>query len=105
MKSIAYKPLTFGMITLLLVSLVGCSMFNTDKGRKSSLTKEEHLRRGKALLNEGKHKDAWIEFKNALQIDPKDPDVHFQLARTYSKMNDFGSAFKELQLTVDFDPA
>ncbi|MBI1748772.1 MAG: tetratricopeptide repeat protein [Acidobacteria bacterium] len=102
MKSAAGKVLAGVFLPLLLVFLANCSIF--DKGKKPTFTKEEYLRRGKAFLKDGKHKEAWIEFRNAELVDPKDAEVHFQLAQAYGKLNDIGSAFRELQQAVDLDP-
>lgn len=102
MKLIGFRLGFCGMLVLLLLSFTQCSMF--DKNKKATLSKEEYVQRGKAFLKEGKYKDAWIEFRNALQLDAKDADVHYQLAITYAKLNDVSSAYREIQQAVELNP-
>lgn len=52
--------------------LVGCSQEN--------LTTEEHVQRAKDFSRQGKTQEAQIELRNALQQDPKNPQVHLLMA-------------------------
>jgi tetratricopeptide (TPR) repeat protein len=61
-----------------------------------------------AYLKNQQYQEALLEFKNVLQIDPKDADGHYQLALTYLKLGSFPdvqAAFGELRRTVEIDPA
>ena len=46
---------------------------------------DEHLTRGKAYVEEERFREAIIEFKSALQIDPNLADVHYELAHAFIK--------------------
>lgn len=52
--------------------LGGCSQEN--------LTTEEHVQRAKDFSRQGKTQEAQIELRNALQQDPKNPQVHLLMA-------------------------
>lgn len=47
-----------------------------------------HLERGQAYLKDPKLNEAAIEFKNVLQIVPRDVQGHYQLASTYLWLGD-----------------
>jgi tetratricopeptide (TPR) repeat protein len=84
----------------LLLVTVGC--FQTSPEAK----KAKHRERGVAYFEKAKYAEALIEYKNVLQIDPKDGDAHYRLALTYMKMGgltNLQQAFAELSKTVELD--
>jgi cellulose synthase operon protein C len=82
---------------LLLLSLSGCS-------RDPNVRKQKYLESGERFFARTDYKGAAIQFRNALQIDPKFTPAHYQLARTYLKMQDWNDAYKELITTVGLAP-
>ncbi len=46
-----------------------------------------------------------IQFRNAIQIDPRYAAAHYQLARTYLAAGNPAAAFREFNQTVGLDPA
>jgi tetratricopeptide (TPR) repeat protein len=66
---------------------------------------DEFRERGAAYFEEGQFKEAIIEFKNVLKIDPNDAEAHHQLARSYIANQKFREAFWELNETVRLDPS
>jgi len=80
----------------------GCSQMSAEE------KKAEHEKRGQAYFAEEKYLEAIIEYKNVVQIDPKDAKAHYQLALIHMKlggMTDLQQAFGELAKTVDLDPS
>ena len=65
----------------------------------------EHRRRAEAYLEEEKHAEAIIEFKNMLQVDPNLADVHHGLAKALIGEKKIRQAYWELQETVRLDPS
>jgi tetratricopeptide (TPR) repeat protein len=65
----------------------------------------EHQARALAYLEEGKHAEAVIEFKNALQVDPNRADAHHGLAKALIGQKKIRLAYWELQETVRLDAA
>jgi len=65
----------------------------------------EHRKRAEAYLEEGKHAEAIIEFKNMLQVDPNLSDAHHGLAKAFIGEKKIRQAYWELQETVRLDPS
>jgi len=84
---------------VLAVSVTGCS-------RDPNVKKQKYLASGKKYFEEGKYREAGIQFSNALQVDPKFAEAHYELARTYIHMDPpaIQSAYMELRRAVDLKP-
>src|SRR5207245_11496037 len=68
--------------------------------------KAKHMERGVKYFQNSQYHEAVIEFKNVVQIDPKDADGHYRLALTYLKFGDIPNlqaAFGEFTKTVELD--
>src|SRR5262245_51041508 len=63
--------------------------------------KAQHMSRGEEYFTAGKYKEAEIEFRNALQIDPKLAAGHAQLGKTYLALKDPRNAFAEFQRALE----
>jgi len=64
----------------------------------------QHRKRAEAYLEEGKHAEAIIEFKNMLQMDPNLADAHHGLAKALIGEKKVRQAYWELEETVRLDP-
>ena len=64
------RALVAVLCILLVAGFAGCS--------KES-KKEGHFKKGEAYLAESKFREAIIEFKNVLQIDPNDAKAYYKL--------------------------
>ena len=83
----------------LIFAFAGCSQSPEAK-------KAKHMERGINYFQNAQYQEAVIEFKNVVQLDPKDADGHYRLALTYLKFGDIPhlqAAFGELTKTVDLD--
>lgn len=85
------------LILSLLVLVAGCADDQEKKGR--------HYQKGVEYVAAGNEKAAIIEFRNAVQLDPKYADARYQLGLAYLKTNQLGEAFKELERAASLDPA
>ena len=63
-----------------------------------------YLHRGEKYFKAGNYPAAEIEFRNAIVLDPKFEQAHFQLARTYLKLSYVNDAFRELETTIGLNP-
>ena len=81
---------------LLLTLLFGC----TDEEKK----KDVHFKKAMAYQSENKDKEAIIELRNAIQIDPKYAEARYQLGLLYLKSGEARQAFEELQRAATLDP-
>src|SRR5919106_1256473 len=70
-----------------------------------NVKKQQYLERGVKYHAEGKHNEAIIQFKNALQIDPKFGPAALALGRAYRAKSWSGDAVRELRRAVELDPA
>ena len=69
---------------ILLVLLVGCG--GADE------RKDAYLAKGRELFAAGNYEKARLEFKNAVQIQPKDAEARFALAETLEKLENWQGA-------------
>jgi tetratricopeptide (TPR) repeat protein len=98
MTAIAIPRGTYRLLfhpAFLLALLVACS--------SQAERKAQHMTRGEAYLQDGKYREAEIEFRNALQIDPKFAVGHAQLGKTYLALKDPRSAFAEFRRALELD--
>jgi tetratricopeptide (TPR) repeat protein len=83
-------------INFLLISVPGCS-------RDPEVMKQKHFERGDRYFEQGKYREAAIEFLNATKIDPQFTKAHRQLAETYIRLQTWPEAYRELQRTAELD--
>ncbi len=77
------------LFTVILVTVLTISGCGSDEDKKTS-----HFQKGKAHFEQGEYKRAEIEFKNAIQIDPKYIEAFISLGDTYLKLGDLQGAFQ-----------
>lgn len=83
--------------TLVLGSVSGCS-------RDPNKQKHKYLESGKRYADEGKLREAIIQFSNALKVDRNFGDAHYELAKVYLKQGSALPGYAELLRTVDLMP-
>ena len=87
------------LLLLCLAGLLsGCSLGNTYR-------KNRYLESGKRFAQEGKISQATIEFKNAIQLDPKFTPAHYELGKLANKAGNATMAFMEFSEVIERDPA
>lgn len=95
MKSRHLAFLTLGC--LLLIFAAGCN-------RDPNVKKQKYLESGKQYLEQGKVKEATLQFATALQIDGRFTEAHYQMSRAYTAMGRFNDTYRELNVVVNQDP-
>src|SRR5205807_5419296 len=83
MKKNAYSR--FLVATIAVVALAGCS-------RDPNVRKQKYLESGTRYFQKQDYRAAAIQFQNAIQIDPKYAEAHYQLARTSLQLRDWRAA-------------
>ena len=83
--------------SFLLVLLTGCS-------RDPNVRKQKYFDSGEKYFEEGKFREAAIQYANATQIDTRFAEGHYKLSQAYLKLGDTQRAFQELSRTVELAP-
>lgn len=83
-------------LVMLLASLAACG---GAEDRKAA-----YMEKGQALYDAGDYDKARLEFKNVLQIDPKDIPSRFMLAQTLEKSQDWRGAAGHYLGVIEADP-
>jgi tetratricopeptide (TPR) repeat protein len=91
-------------VRLLLVAFLIPALF-TGCSRDPNVRKQKFLESGNRYRDKGKFREAAIQYANAVQVDPRFAEAHYQLGETYLKLKDYNRAFAELSRTVDLAPA
>jgi tetratricopeptide (TPR) repeat protein len=86
--------------------LVGCLMAALFSGcsRDPNVRKQKYLESGDRYFAKAKYREAAIQYANAVQLDPRFAQAHYQLGETYLKLRDYPRAYAELSRTVDLEP-
>ena len=69
-----------------------------------SQTKQAHYESGERYLKEGRHREAIVEFRNALKQDEKFGEARLKLAEAYVGTNDAQAALREYVRAADLLP-
>lgn len=80
-----------------LVGLFGCK-------HDPNVQKRKYFESGKRYENEGKLREAAIQFSNALKVDRNYAPAHYELAKTYIQLGSMIPGYQELERTVSLDP-
>ncbi|MFC1885833.1 tetratricopeptide repeat protein [Thermodesulfobacteriota bacterium] len=85
---------------LLIAGLVICLGCSSDTEQKNA-----HFEKGKAFFEQKDYKNAELEFKNAVQIDPTFVAAYEKLSETHIKLGNAREAFSAIRQVVELDPA
>jgi cellulose synthase operon protein C len=97
MKKSTAEVARLALIIIIAMAVAGCS-------RDPNVRKAKYFQSGVRYLEKDQLREADIEFQNALQIDPRFADAHFQLSQAYLKQGYWSGAYQELLRTVDLAP-
>ena len=91
-------------LSLLLYLLFVCTLFLSLSGCSTEAKKERHWKKGEQYSSENKLQEAILEYKNVIQLDPKDAKAHFKLGQTYLKAGLVREGYVETLKAVELDP-
>ena len=84
------------LMVALSIALSGCG------GKEQRLAK--HLEKGKAFYQEADYDKARLEFKNVLQIDPKNAEAYYLTGMIEENQRNWQKAFGYFLKTAELDP-
>src|SRR5271169_4220450 len=85
------------LLALLLVSATGCKS-NPEKAKK------KYLESGLSYVDKKQYDAAAIQFKKALQVDPKFAEAYYQLGLVYLRQQRGKEAYEQLTIATNLDP-
>ena len=85
------------LVAFLAVALAGCS---SDPDRR----KLKYLSSGEAYFNAGKYREAVIQFRNAVRLDPRFATAHSRLGEGYLRLGNSEAAYGEFMEAAALDP-
>jgi len=89
-------------LRLLFVGFFIAALF-TGCSRDPNVRKQKYLESGDRYFAKGKYREAEIQYTNAVQVDARFAQAHYQLGQTYLKLGD-NRAFQELSRVVELAP-
>ncbi len=85
--------------SVLALSLVACQLFKSDQEKA-----QEAFNKGLKAISANKTDEAFIHFRNAVQLQPDFPKSHYRLGILYVKKGQPRMAVRELQTALDQEP-
>src|SRR5687767_4973147 len=85
------------LAALLMVGLAACS-------KDPEITKREAMKSGDDYAAQGKDREAIIEYRNAIQADPRFGEARLKLADIYLRADEPQNAFREYIRAADLMP-
>jgi tetratricopeptide (TPR) repeat protein len=95
-KGLPYKWVLMGILLCMAFGLGACTSMEAKR--------DNFLTQGKALFQKRDYIRARLQFRNALQIDPKFAQGYLWLGKTELKLNHFQGAFGALSKAVELNP-
>jgi len=87
-----------------VVLLIGALAF-TGCSKDPEVAKREFVRSGDEYVAQKKLREAVVEYRNAVQQDPRFAEARQKLAQTYLQLGDLSNAFQEFVRAADLLPA
>ncbi|MFI0459666.1 MAG: tetratricopeptide repeat protein, partial [Candidatus Thiodiazotropha endolucinida] len=90
------KNISWVLVGLCLLLVTACA--NKEE------RKQKYYDRGMTLYNQGNYTKARLEFKNVLQIDPKDANAYYMFGRIEEKDENWTKAYALYLRATELDP-
>jgi tetratricopeptide (TPR) repeat protein len=92
------------MVRFSVAALLACSVLLSGCSKDPEVAKREYLSSGDAYVAEKKYAEAVVEYRNAIQQDPKFGIARYKLAETYMQISQPAEAFREYVRAADLMP-
>src|SRR6266536_1142499 len=84
--------------------LIGTLAAATACAKDPEVAKREYMRSGDQYTAQKKYQEAVIQYRNAVQQDPRFGDARVKLAQTYEQLGDVNNAYREYIRAADLLP-
>src|SRR6516164_11076567 len=88
----------------LLVAVLGGAWILSGCTRHPNARKQAYYRAAVRYFAKGNYEAAAVELRNAIRIDPRYTDAHYEMARCDLKLGLLQQAYEELNSTIELDP-
>ena len=85
------------ILALTALTFAGCR-------RNPEKAKQKYFDSGMKYMDNKQYEAASIQFKKAIQVDPKFADAYYQLGTASFKLEHWGEGFREMSQAVELDP-
>src|SRR5258708_1262134 len=92
------KPRIAILTALSLIVLTGCS-------RNPAAVRDRNIHAGQKYFDQHKYDEASLEFRRALQADPRSADAEYRLGLSYIQLRRWAEAYRAFDQAVAIDPA
>lgn len=89
------------LVLLLLVASLGAAI---GCRKNPQVEAQKHLQKAEQEAAAGKTSEAIVEYRRAIQNNPKLVNAHLALGKLFLKTRDFQNAFKQFALAIKLDP-
>src|SRR4029077_11168676 len=69
-----------------------------------NVRKQKYFESAERYFEKGKYREAAIQYSNAIQVDSRFAQAHYQLGETYLKLHDWNRAYQELSRATELNP-
>src|SRR5688572_13771706 len=94
---ITHLKFAISLVALFAITFAACT-------RDPEVRKQRFFESGNEYAKQGRSKEAVIEYRNAIQIDPRFAQARVKLAETYVKIGDAAGALNEYVRAADLLP-
>ena len=94
---------SLGRVSRLALMLLALIMLVSCKSEEEKVA--DFLARGQEHVEAKQDKEAIIEFRNVIKLDPNNADGHYALAEAYLRQGQLKQGYWELRETVRLDPS
>src|SRR5512143_3682034 len=88
------------VFTVIIASIF---VFSGLPGCSKEAKKAKHWKRGEQYFSESRFRVAIIEYKNVLQLDPRDASCRYKLGLSHLRAGQFREAFTEFSKSVELN--
>src|SRR2546430_16209509 len=87
----------------LAVIILGLLFGTPSCSRNPEVAKKRYVESGERYLQKARYQEARIQFRNALNLDPRFVEAYYKLAQADLALHQWNDAFAALQRSVELD--